>query len=142
MKAARSLTGVPYPVTASQPGSAGKPVVLHPAELPLTISLNASNPPEYSQGCFEVLAPLRPRYLASGNNPVLTFKKPIGGFPAAIRASFTSAKMAAAVGVAALVPSTGRTVPFQMVLKFWPWAAMSGMPRPQALYSPAYSPPM
>lgn len=50
------LTGVPYPVTASQPGSAGKPVVLHPAELPLTISLNARNPPAYSHGYCEMSA--------------------------------------------------------------------------------------
>jgi hypothetical protein len=43
-------TGVPYPVTASQPGFAGNPVVLQPAELPLRISLNALNPPAYSHG--------------------------------------------------------------------------------------------
>jgi hypothetical protein len=43
-------TGVPYPVTASQPGFAGNPVVLQPAELPLRISLNALNPPAYNHG--------------------------------------------------------------------------------------------
>jgi hypothetical protein len=32
------LTGVPHPVTASQPTFAGKPVVLHPAEEPLVTS--------------------------------------------------------------------------------------------------------
>lgn len=31
-------TGVPNPVTASQPTAAGKPVVLHPAEEPLVTS--------------------------------------------------------------------------------------------------------
>lgn len=32
------LTGVPHPVTASQPALAGKPVVLQPAEEPLVTS--------------------------------------------------------------------------------------------------------
>lgn len=74
------LTGVPKPVTASQPVVAGKPVVLQPSAEPLITSVNAFEPTEYSQG----------------------FMKPMTGFPAAIMASFTSAMTEAAVGVAAL----------------------------------------
>jgi len=40
------LTGVPKPVTASQPVWAGKPVVLQPREEPVTISVNAADPTE------------------------------------------------------------------------------------------------
>lgn len=36
-----SLTGVPNPVTASQPTSAGKPVPLHPMDDPIVMSVNA-----------------------------------------------------------------------------------------------------
>lgn len=40
------LTGVPKPVTASQPAWAGKPVVLQPDADPLVISVNAAEPVE------------------------------------------------------------------------------------------------
>lgn len=76
--------GVPYPVTASQPFVAGNPTPPHPTALPFVTSVNASNPFSYIHG----------------------FGNPIGDFPWAIKASFTNAKTAAAVGVAALVPSS------------------------------------
>ena len=40
------LTGVPKPLTASQPAWAGKPVVPHPVADPLVISVNAAEPVE------------------------------------------------------------------------------------------------
>jgi hypothetical protein len=73
-------TGVPKPETASQPVLAGKPVVLQPRAEPLTISVNAAEPTEYSHG----------------------FRKPRTGFPAASKASLTSEMMEDAVGAAAL----------------------------------------
>ena len=86
--------GVPNPVTASQPSVAANPVILHPSALPCVTSTKALFPFLYNQG----------------------FKKPRVGFPAAISASFNNDRMAAIVGVAALVPSTRRSVPFQMMV--------------------------
>jgi hypothetical protein len=45
------FTGVPHPVTASQPTLAGKPVVLHPAEEPLVTSRNISTMPSIHVAC-------------------------------------------------------------------------------------------
>lgn len=85
------LTGVPHPLTASQPSCAGNPAVSHPIAVPLLISVNALNPPAYSQG----------------------LRNPSGGLPAAISASLTSVMTALAAGVAQLVPSSRTSVPFQ-----------------------------
>jgi hypothetical protein len=43
-KTLRELTGVPNPVTASQPFVAGKPLVLQPVAEPIVTSLKASKP--------------------------------------------------------------------------------------------------
>ena len=79
-----SRTGVPKPVTASQPFFAGNPSVSQPLDDPLRISVNALYPLEYSQG----------------------LRKPKTGLPAATRASLTRAMIAATVGQDAEVPST------------------------------------
>ena len=46
MRERKRLTGVPKPLTASQPAWAGKPVVPHPLADPLVISVNAAPPVE------------------------------------------------------------------------------------------------
>jgi len=92
------LTGVPHPVTASQPFCAGNPSVPHPIALPLVISVKALNPPAYNHG----------------------FRNPSGGRPLAIKKSLTSEITALAAGVDALVPSSQTSVPFQVVTKWKP----------------------
>ena len=87
------LTGVPNPVTASHPFTAGKPLVPHPVAAPLRTSVKALYPRLYSH----------------------RFKKPSGFFPAARSESVTNDKIAAAAGVLAEVPSRRRIVPFQTV---------------------------
>lgn len=89
------LTGVPHPVTASQPLVAGKPAVPQPSALPLVTSVKPPWPNLYNHG----------------------FKNPNVGRPAAISASLTSDKTAVAVGAEAEVPSRLTSVPFQMVTK-------------------------
>jgi len=76
----RKLTGVPKPVTASQPACAGKPVVPHPVADPEVMSVNAADPTEYNHG----------------------FMNPRTGLPDARRLSLTSAMTDAAVGADAL----------------------------------------
>jgi hypothetical protein len=85
--------GVPNPLTASQPSFAGNPVVPQPIADPFTTSINPLYPTLYNQG----------------------FRNPMGGFPFAIRSSFTKLKIEATVGVLALVPSRGIRLPFQIV---------------------------
>ena len=108
------LTGVPYPVTGSQPFAAGNPAPSHPIALPLSTSVKASNPFLYSHG----------------------FRNPSDGFPAARSASLTNANIAEAVGVDALVPSKPANRPFQTVMYDWLWAEISGYARPDVLYKP------
>lgn len=73
-------TGVPNPLTASQPGCDGNPALSHPRAEPLVTSVKALKPCEYSHG----------------------LRKPKTGFPAARRASLRSEMMADAAGVDAL----------------------------------------
>jgi hypothetical protein len=106
LKAANILGryGLPQPVTASHPGAAGKPVVLQPLLDPLTTSVNKTCPHLYSHG----------------------LRKPMGGRPSAANASFKRVKTAAAMGEEPDVPTRFNVLPFQMVGKSCPIAAMSG----------------
>lgn len=96
--------GVPNPVTASQPSVAGNPLVLHPAELPFVISVNALCPTEYSHG----------------------FMKPNGGRPAASNASLANPRTPAQMGVDPDVPTSPTVLPFHIVGNSCPTHEMSG----------------
>ena len=109
---------MPHPVTGSQPSVAGNPSVPQPIALPLVISVKALKPPAYNQG----------------------LRNPSGGLPLAIRKSLTREMTALAVGVDALVPSSQSSVPFHVVMKWKPCAAMSGYARPWGLKSPEKEP--
>jgi hypothetical protein len=56
------------------------------------------------------------------------FKKPRGGFPAAIRASFRRATIPAKVGEDAEVPPIKIVRRWRTISKLSPWAATSGIP--------------
>jgi hypothetical protein len=125
------FTGVPSPVTASQPLAAGNPSVPQPMAEPLVMSLRPKKPLLYRNG----------------------FRKPSGLLPSAIRASFTKEMTDANAGEDALVPSRGlqrishaqqdqvqvtyASLPFQTVAYARPCAATSGYARPLGLYKPA-----
>lgn len=76
------LTGVPSPVAASHPTTAGNPVVLQPVAAPCVTS-RSPDFAEYSHG----------------------FRNPSGGFFCAISASLSRATIAANAGAEPLVPS-------------------------------------
>lgn len=84
-----SITGVPKPVTASQPTAAGNPGVSQPIEDPVVMSVSAAKAPPYIHG----------------------FRNLRAGLPAAMSASFTRAMIAAKVGPDALVPPIVVTLP-------------------------------
>ena len=107
-------SGVPRPVTGSQPDLAGKPFVLQPGFEPEVMSLSADAPVEYRKG----------------------LRNPSGLRPAAMRRSLSRAMMLASVGLAQLVPSTPPSWPSTTISKSTPCVAMSGNPRPLALYLP------
>ena len=91
----RKLTGVPNPVTGSQPFVTGKPVTPQPWELPLRISVKPLYPLEYNHG----------------------FMNPRGGLPDPIRASLTSEMTLDMSGQEALVPEMEDSVPFHTKAK-------------------------
>jgi hypothetical protein len=82
--------------------------VLQPAEDPLVTSVNKMCPHLYNHG----------------------LRKPTGGRPSEINASFRSANTAAVIGEEPDVPTKFKVVPFQRTGKSCPIADISGYARP------------
>ena len=109
-------SGVPRPVTGSQPGVAAKPVI------PLVGSLQLPCAPPTTS--FSMFAALLYNH---------GFRNPSGDKPCARRSPLRRAMMAANVGVEALVPLQVETEPLATTAKRLPCAETSGYPRPVAL---------